>query len=569
MRSALKSLSILATGLMFLAVTGCSSGDSDKTPPDPGPTPGPVDTTPREPEPGIRFLYFVADVYRLEDPAQPHRTHVYQYNVSSPRAENIDRGSPIELLRPPVALAAGRINHAFAVMREGNRFLYLAPDVEIPSPLTKFKQTICDLPTNSPSRSTGTYLTGVGRDQVGLYVRSPGEDGRCHSADDQFWAIPLTAQATVEATPVPKAMALGQPLLDQDFTLHGYIYAAPGEPVQTLDSTGEVVQEQVIQAGGGTLADGPVVLHQAYDADHSVLVIGTKIYLVETARISEPDFTLPPPVLTLSAPEMAASIRFDGEGFYVIDGLRLKAVDYASRQVSELLDAASENLTGISFGNFVRGHSQIFTAHHVLVLGESDGGKQLLAINKASAGSGVSLVADQVADEYLATENYLYFSKTTSAGEGEIAQALVYQDINGTLEPTTYGHDDARWHFYRRDNGFRAFLIQSDAKEYSDGFFTKPRFYVYRTNQPEVPADRLPLINKNVGFRIVELGYGDGGHLLMTLENNDTRRGRDIYYLGPLGRHSQITVVNELGANTVICPRIDFDRPSSFCGSLE
>src|SRR5690606_33254368 len=135
------------------------------------------------------------------------------------------------------------------------------------TPLSSFNQTICPLPTTNPLRDTGSYLTGVGPAQAGLYVRTPGSDEKCNSPDDQFWAIPLNTPSTTPPQSVHKARALGQALLDKDFTLHGYIYAAPGEPVQTLDSTGEVVQEQVIQAGGGTLADGPVVLHQAYDAD--------------------------------------------------------------------------------------------------------------------------------------------------------------------------------------------------------------------------------------------------------------------------------------------------------------
>src|SRR5690606_21648029 len=413
-----------------------------------------------------------------------------------------------------------------------------------------------------PLRATGTYLTGIGREQAGLYVRTPGENEICDATDDQFWAIPLTAPSSSVPESVPKAVALGQALLDHELNLHGFIYATAGEPIQILDQH----QQPVSQVA--SVADGPVLLHQSYDADQSVLVIGTKVYLVETSKLREPDFILPAAVLTLSAPEMAANIRFDQDGFYVIDGLHLKTVDYASKTMSVLWDASSESLTKISFGNPAKRHSHVFTANHVLLLGESNAGQHLLAVNKAAGASSVTWLADQVTDEYLATESYLYFSKTTPPGEGETAEALVYQEINGHFEPTDYGHETARWHFYPNGSEYRAFLIQSN--EYQDGFFIRPQFEIYQPNKPEAPEDRLAVLNENRGFRVAELGHGEGRNLLMTLDfRRDSERGRNLYHIAPRGQYTQVSPVTTLSFSPVICPRIDFDQPSSYCGNLD
>src|SRR5690554_2942519 len=92
MKSALKPLSTLATGLMILALAGCSSGsDSEPPPPAPLPPPGQVDTTPREPEPAVKRLYFVVDQYSQDNPSQPSQTGVYRYNTDKNQATMVSR----------------------------------------------------------------------------------------------------------------------------------------------------------------------------------------------------------------------------------------------------------------------------------------------------------------------------------------------------------------------------------------------------------------------------------------------------------------------------------------------
>lgn len=558
MKSALKPLSTLATGLMILALAGCSSGsDSEPPPPAPLPPPGQVDTTPREPEPAVKRLYFVVDQYSQDNPSQPSQTGVYRYNTDKNQATMVSRGGPVELLRPTVALAPDRMNHAFAVLREKNRFWLLEPDGEELTPLSSFNQTICPLPTTNPLRDTGSYLTGVGLAQAGLYVRTPGSDEKCNSPDDQFWAIPLNTPSTTPPQSVHKARALGQALLDKDLQLQGFIHASAGQPIEVLDREGQPVAQVA------STANGPVALHHAYEEDRSVLVIGTEVYLVDTRKIQEPDFVLPGSVLTLSSPEMAANIRFDQDALYVIDGPSLKVVRYADPTAFTLLDANAENLTKLSFGNSARPHSQVFTANHVLVLGESSTGRQLFAVNKSS-GASATKIADQVTEEYLATERYLYFSTATPPGAGESARALVYEEVDGSLAPTSHQHDHGRWHFYTNANTYRALLIQA-TNTYQDGFFRNAQLAVYETGQPQTPERKMSsLQNENWGYQVAELGHGEGDHLLLVLKNSQGDRG--LFHLNPRGVFTRITLNGEL--NSISCPRISFDQPSSYCGPL-
>lgn len=571
MRSAFTSLSVLATGLMILAVTGCSSGGgSDEAPPEVPPPPGVVDDTPGIPEPAVKYQYFVVDLYDRQDPAQAPVTRPYQYKLS--QANNtvleISQKAPLTLLRPPVALAAGRLSHAFAVMQEIDRFWYLAPDMEPLRPLSKFDQPSCALSTGmNPAadawfRARRTFLTGVGYENAGVYVRTPGENGVCDLEDDQFWAISMAAKDNQDAIPVSKAVVLGQPLLDHEFKLQGYIYAAPGEAVQTLDAQGTVVQEQVSQASGSSLADGYVLLHQPYGDNGAVLVIGSRLYLVDPREVAQPDFVLPPPVLTLSEAGSAPDIRFDEDRFYLIDGTRLQAVDYTTQTVSDLFDGASLDLTTLSFGNPDKRHGAVFTANYIVVLGESASGKQLVAIRKNDGQ--VATIIDGVTDEFLATDQWVYVSRTEQDAAGETALALVYQDNNGLSELTDYRHVNAHWHFFRDGKEYRAFLITGSS--YAGGFFYKPQFAIYEPGQPEEPEHSLPAFNENWSFRIAEMGDREGGHLMLTMDtDNGANRGRTLYHLDPKKQFKQVSITYDW-QTTIVCPRIDFDRPASFCG---
>src|SRR5690606_33211710 len=378
MKSELKTTLRGLTAAFGILLAGCGGGGSSNgggelaAPP----PPGNPDESLIEDYPAINHFYFQGDDYNGIANEQAPRIRTYQAgSTSGSNVTEVDYPTAQLILRPKVALSSRSMTFAYGVLVTDSEFWYLAPDESTIRRLSTLTGKICQ-------GGSKTYSHGIARANAGIMTRLAGADGLCATGDDEHWAIPLTTTANEPAQAINAAVYHGTPLLDGTMKHLGFLHADADQPLELYDTQGNLLQTLL-----GTVA-GPVQPLQYMAGSRAVLAVGNSLYLIDTAEMIQPGYSLPAPVYTAVSPTLdAGQIRFDADRFYVTDGNRLVGIS-DDGAVAFDQTTAYDQLTFES--------TSVFTANYILLYAANGSDNDLIAIHKDTSGT-VSLVeADPV-----------------------------------------------------------------------------------------------------------------------------------------------------------------------------
>ncbi len=532
MKSEMKTTLRGLTAALWVLLAGCGGGGSSNDGRGPSiPTPpGNPDNSLIEDYPSVNYLYFQGDDYNVLAADSSPTIRTYQAGtVSGSGATAMEFPTAQVILRPKVALSSRSVTSAYSVLVTASEFWYLAPDEATVRRLSTLTGKIC------PDRSK-TYFHGITRANAGIMTALAGADGLCSTADDEFWAIPLTATANEPAQAINAAVYEGTPLLDSEMRHLGFLRAGSGQPLELYDTQGNLLQTLL-----GPV-DGPVQPVRYVDGGRAVLIVGSSLYLIDTTEMVQPGYSLPTPVYTASTLLDSDQIRLDEDRVYLTDGNRLVGIAH---------DGSVTFDRTFPYDTLAFESTSVFTTTYIVLYGRTDPTTDLLAIPKDPANSADLVVANDPIPRsapglqgplYYATANYLYFSTEVLAEDDIGFQATVWHESASKL--VSYNsYDAARWYFYQNhgEGGIsdRALLLQ--AKPLTDpddttsrvtdrAYFVNPLLYIYpNPDNPDPAGQSDPAtstrnlkpgsVSSEAAGRIREMSHAQNGHLLFTLQS--------------------------------------------------
>lgn len=337
--------------------------DGGAPPPVVIPPPELVVPEPLEPFPVQRVLFFRGT--DLNDPGNPV-DFIYSYLISTGSVLKQSSGLSAGVRSQPVALGNNRFTHSYIVLFENGRFYRGAGDTDVLTQISDFNQPICG--DNDAFR---LLQDGVGYVNSFLTTRTPGIDGLCETADDQYFRLELDAEPTAPFTAGSALAYAGVPINGPTWALDGLLIdPGTGNRLDVVDAQ-ESLQRSFEPIGDTTL---PAFLRQG---DQLVWAIDGALYS-STSEALVGQETLPS-IANLDAPtlDVERSAIVDNT-LFTVDGTRLKGIDLSNGEVG-LQVTLDPSLLPVSRPQISDSHVFVKGADNVLYRVPRDGSSGLTA----------------------------------------------------------------------------------------------------------------------------------------------------------------------------------------------